>query len=166
MLASTAKHNLFSEAKRDALVQRFTTFDYAGDSISDLPVWQAARQKILVNPSHQARKVQPADLLIEDRRPLHRTLPRMLRLHHWVKNLLIFFPLLLAHRINETSALNQSLLAFVAFSLIASAIYIINDLLDLSADQTHHAKNTAPLPETLQLIQGVRLILMLLLEPF
>ena len=167
VLASTAKHNLFSEAKRDALVQRFTTFDYAGDSISDLPVWQAARQKILVNPSHQARKAQPADLLIEDRRPLHRTLPRMLRLHHWVKNLLIFSPLLLAHRINETSALNQSLLAFVAFSLIASAIYIINDLLDLSADQTHPRKKHRPFAAgDLQLIQGVRLIPMLLLGAF
>ena len=167
VLASTAKHNLFSEAKRDALVQRFIIFDYAGDSISDLPVWQAARQKILVNPSHQARKAQQADLLIEDRRPLHRTLPRMLRLHHWVKNLLVFSPLLLAHRINETSALSQSLLAFVAFSLIASAIYIINDLLDLSADQTHPRKKHRPFAAgNLQLIQGVRLIPMLILGAF
>ena len=164
VLSSTAKHNLFSASKRDALVQRFTTFDYAGDSISDLPVWQAARQKILVNPSHQARKVQPADLLIEDRRPLHQALPRMLRLHHWVKNLLVFSPLLLAHRLNEDSVLSQTILAFFAFSLVASAIYIINDLLDLSADQTHPRKQNRPFAAgDIQLIQGIRLFPMLLL---
>ena len=167
VLASTAKHNLFSKAKRDALVQRFTTFDYAGDSISDLSVWQAARKKILVNPSHQARKAQPADLLIEDRRPLYKTLPSMLRLHHWVKNLLVFSPLLLAHRINETSAVSQTILAFASFSLVASAIYIINDLLDLSADQTHPRKQHRPLAAgDLQLIQGMQLIPMLLLGAF
>ena len=167
VLASTAKHNLFSTAKRDALVQRFTTFDYAGDSISDLSVWQEARQKILVNPSHQAQKAQPADLLIEDRQSLHRTLPRMLRLHHWVKNLLVFSPLLLAHRISETSTLSQTFLAFASFSLVASAIYIINDLLDLSADQTHPRKQHRPFAAgDLQLIQGVQLIPMLLLGAF
>jgi 4-hydroxybenzoate polyprenyltransferase/phosphoserine phosphatase len=164
ILASTETHNLFGTAKRDALVERFITFDYAGDSLSDLPVWQVARQKILVNPSHQARKAQPADLLIEDRQPLRRILPHMLRLHHWVKNLLIFSPLLLAHRLNDTLALTQALLAFIAFSLVASAIYIINDLLDLSADQTHPRKKHRPFAAgDLQLIQGVRLIPVLLL---
>lgn len=167
VLASTANHNLFGTAKRDALVERFTTFDYAGDSISDLSVWQVARQKIHVNPSYQVRKKQSADLLIEDRRSLHRTLPSMLRLHHWVKNLLVFSPILLAHRINEASAINQTFIAFTSFSLVASAIYIINDLLDLSADQTHPRKQHRPFAAgDLQLIQGVRLIPILLLGAF
>ena len=144
VLASTANHNLFGTAKRDALVERFTTFDYAGDSISDLSVWQVARQKIHVNPSYQVRKKQSADLLIEDRRSLHRTLPSMLRLHHWVKNLLVFSPILLAHRINEASAINQTFIAFTSFSLVASAIYIINDLLDLSAGSNPSTQTTPP----------------------
>jgi 4-hydroxybenzoate polyprenyltransferase len=81
-----------------------------------------------------------------------------------VKNLLIFSPLLLAHRLNDTLALTQALLAFIAFSLVASAIYIINDLLDLSADQTHPRKKHRPFAAgDLQLIQGVRLIPVLLL---
>ena len=113
------------------------------------------------------RKKQSADLLIEDRRSLHRTLPSMLRLHHWVKNLLVFSPILLAHRINEASAINQTFIAFTSFSLVASAIYIINDLLDLSADQTHPRKQHRPFAAgDLQLIQGVRLIPILLLGAF
>lgn len=164
VFASTPQHNLFGTAKRDALMARFPHFDYAGDSISDLPVWQAARKKILVNPTPQARKAQPADLLIEDRQPLHRILPQMLRLHHWMKNILIFSPLLLAHQLNNTLALTHALLAFLAFSLTASAIYITNDLLDLSADQTHPRKKHRPFAAgDLQLIQGLRLIPALLL---
>ena len=87
----------------------------------------------------------------------------MLRLHHWVKNLLSFPPLL-AHRINETSALSQSLLAFVA-SLIASAIYIINDL-SIYLPIKPPTQKTPPFAGNLQLIQGVRLIPMLILGAF
>lgn len=164
VLASTATHNLFGTAKRDALVQHYTTFDYAGDSVSDLPVWQAARRAILVNPHHKARLTQPADLLIEERTPIALTLFRTLRIHQWIKNLLLFTPLLLAHRITESIALTQTLIAFLAFSLTASAIYILNDLLDLAADQHHPRKRNRPLAAgDLQLINGFRLIPLLLL---
>ena len=164
VLASTETHNLFGSAKRDALQQRYPTFDYAGDSPSDLPVWQAARHAILVNPHPKARATQPADLLIEERTPPLNTLMRALRIHQWIKNLLLFTPLLLAHRITESIPLTQTLLAFLAFSLTASAIYLLNDLLDLAADQHHPRKRNRPLAAgDLQLINGLRLIPLLLL---
>jgi len=69
---------------------------------------------------------------------------RALRLQQWVKNLLIFLPLLLAHRIGEWDLLFRSLLAFFAFGFAASAGYIVNDLLDLEADRAHPRKRHRP----------------------
>jgi 4-hydroxybenzoate polyprenyltransferase len=63
-----------------------------------------------------------------------------LRIRQWSKNLLVFLPALLAHRIFQSPILGQSILAFIAFSLCASSVYIVNDLLDLQADRRHPRK--------------------------
>ena len=63
-----------------------------------------------------------------------------LRPHHWLKNALVFLPLLAAHRIYELDLLWQGLLVFVAFSLCASSAYLLNDLLDLPSDRHHPRK--------------------------
>lgn len=69
---------------------------------------------------------------------------RALRIEQWVKNLLIFLPVLLAHRIGEWDLFSRSLLAFFAFGFAASAGYIVNDLLDLEADRAHPRKRHRP----------------------
>ena len=63
----------------------------------------------------------------------------ILRPHHWVKNLLIFIPVITSHEINELS-IKYSFLAFIAFSLIASSGYVINDIIDLRSDRKHPYK--------------------------
>ena len=60
-----------------------------------------------------------------------------------MKNALIFLPMLAAHQINGAS-LFASLLAFIAFSLVASSVYVLNDLLDLDADRAHPRKRLRP----------------------
>jgi 4-hydroxybenzoate polyprenyltransferase len=67
-----------------------------------------------------------------------------LRPHQWLKNLLVFAPMLAGHRL-DAATLGQSLLAFVAFSLVASSTYVLNDLLDLAADRAHPRKRNRPL---------------------
>lgn len=70
---------------------------------------------------------------------------RLLRPQHWIKNLILLAPLLLAHRLSDTSRLGQVLLAILSFSLIASLVYVINDLLDAESDRRHPLKRRRPI---------------------
>lgn len=69
---------------------------------------------------------------------------RALRPHQWVKNLLVFLPVIAAHRF-DAQTLALTFIAFVAFCLVASSVYILNDLLDLSADRAHPRKRRRPM---------------------
>jgi len=150
VVASTAAHNLKGAAKRAALVARFGErgFDYAGDSAADAPVWDAARRAILVDPSAAVRRRfgPHAERVFDSaRRSRLGLLLSALRAHQWIKNLLVFVPAGLAHRWRDAAALGNSALAFVAFCLVASAVYLLNDLLDVEADRTHPVKRRRPL---------------------
>jgi len=68
---------------------------------------------------------------------------RAMRPHQWVKNTLVFLPLLLAHRFSA-DVLLQSFFAFVAFCLVASGVYVLNDLADLATDRAHPRKRNRP----------------------
>ena len=70
---------------------------------------------------------------------------RLLRIHQWAKNLLLFVPLVTAHRLAESPLVAASLIAFLAFSLGASSIYIVNDLMDLTSDRLHPRKRYRPI---------------------
>jgi 4-hydroxybenzoate polyprenyltransferase len=69
---------------------------------------------------------------------------RALRPHQWAKNVLLFVPLLAAHRLADASALATAGLAFLAFCACASSVYVLNDLLDLEADRSHPRKSKRP----------------------
>lgn len=68
----------------------------------------------------------------------------LLRPHQWAKNLLVFVPLVLAQKY-ESGAIASAAVAFIAFSLAASAAYIINDVIDRSADRLHPQKRRRPI---------------------
>lgn len=68
---------------------------------------------------------------------------RVLRPHQWLKNALIFLPLLAAHRF-DAGTITQAAMAFVAFSLVASSVYVLNDLVDVEADRSHPRKKNRP----------------------
>lgn len=149
VLGSDGKTNLKGEAKRDALVARYGAgnFDYAGDARADLPVWRAARSAIVVNALASVAGAAPpgADRSLAARPSPWLALARALRPHQWSKNLLIFLPLLLSHRILDAAAAKSDLVAFVAFSLCASGIYLVNDFFDLESDRAHPSKCRRPL---------------------
>ena len=69
---------------------------------------------------------------------------RAVRAHQWLKNLLVFLPVLGAQRLTDADAMLSAVLAFVAFSLVASSVYVVNDALDIRDDRTHHSKRTRP----------------------
>lgn len=70
---------------------------------------------------------------------------RAMRPHHWAKNLLVFVPAALAHQLDNPFVLWWSFLAFLAFSLTASATYLVNDLVDMESDRKHPVKRNRPL---------------------
>ena len=76
--------------------------------------------------------------------PMWRLLASVLRIHQWVKNLLIFVPIITSHRIWDRHALVAASITFAAFCLCASAAYITNDLLDLESDRRHPLKRLRP----------------------
>jgi 4-hydroxybenzoate polyprenyltransferase len=94
-------------------------------------------------------------------------LVRALRVHQWVKNLLVFVPVVLDHKLFSTEVMAKSATAFVAFSCAASSAYILNDLLDLEADRRHPTKRARPFAAgTLSPLVGVVLIPLLLAIAF
>lgn len=98
----------------------------------------------------------------EEIRSTGRTWIDALRLHQWAKNLLIFVPLLAAHRFSEIDLLVTALFAFVAFGMCASAVYVVNDLADLAADRRHPRKRMRPFARgRLRTKQGVTAALLL-----
>jgi len=149
VLASDGGRNLKAAAKAAILVDRFGQggFDYAGDARADLPVWRAARRAIVVGGprlERAARRVAEVERVFP---PATGRLPvvlRALRPHQWVKNVLIFLPLLAAHLVADGPSLLAAGLAFVVFGLTASAVYLLNDLLDLPADRRHPQKRRRP----------------------
>jgi 4-hydroxybenzoate polyprenyltransferase len=88
---------------------------------------------------------------------------RAIRPHQWTKNLLVFLPLVGAHRLGDAATVGTSLLAFIAFDLVASAAYVVNDLRDLEADRAHPEKRRRPFASgELAPWQGTALVALLL----
>jgi len=71
---------------------------------------------------------------------------KLIRTHQWVKNVFVFVPLLFSHNLFEKEYFLTTLFAFFVFSLASSAIYVINDLIDIEADRSHPLKKNRPLP--------------------
>lgn len=171
--ASDGTYNLKGKKKAERLAQLFPAgFAYAGDNSADLKVWTLAKAVILAGVSPGlARRAKALGNPIEAefaRTPAnYRVWRKALRLHQWAKNVLVFVPLLLAHRYRDLHADLMSLLAFFAMGLVASATYLINDLADLAADRRHPVKCKRPFASgDLAIKQGVFAIASLLIAGF
>ena len=150
VIASDGSTNVAGAHKAQALRERFGQggFDYAGNAAPDLPVWAQARKAIVVNGNaalvQKAQGIAEVEHVFPPQPAGISTLRRMLRVHQWLKNLLLFVPLLAAHQLGNGPAWLALLLAFASFSLCASSVYIANDLLDLESDRLHPRKRLRP----------------------
>ena len=146
---SAGGRNLSGREKADALAARFGErgFDYVGDAAVDAAVWARARTAYVVAPSAGLRRrLKRADLAPEPvgARPRGlRPYLKAMRPHQWMKNLLVFAPLLAGHAFG-LGAVASAVAAFVSFSLVASSVYLLNDLLDLRSDREHARKRLRP----------------------
>jgi len=153
VLASHAGVNLKGARKLQAVTDWVRAngcngFSYAGDATADIPLWQAADRVIVVEPTagleRRVRELGKPVEVIGERRSIPRSLLRSLRPHQWVKNLLVFLPMILAHKF-DIATITAVIWAFVAFSACASTAYLVNDIADLSADREHPRKHHRPL---------------------
>jgi 4-hydroxybenzoate polyprenyltransferase len=144
VLASDGRRNLKGKRKLQTLQQQVSgEFEYVGNSRADLEIWCHCASAITVGayPSllRRVRKLVP-DVATFDGRSGHlKYYVAALRVHQWVKNVLIYVPLITSHQFLHPMLLLKSTLCLLLFSLCSSAQYILNDLIDLEADR-HHAK--------------------------
>jgi len=173
VIASDGRTNVAARQKAALLAERFGAggFDYAGNSSDDLHVWSIARRAILVGATDALAAEARKRFMVE--REFQRSPGgpfiwlRAMRLHQWLKNLLVFLPLAGAHQLSNLSLLLQAALAFVAFGLCASSVYILNDLMDLESDRLHPRKRKRPFAAGLvSPLIGLPLAALLLLVAF
>ena len=150
VIASDGRTNRAGANKLEAIVADAAgaPFTYAGNSTADLPIWRQAAVAVVVDASAslaaRVREIVPDVRTLAPAGPTWRALPRALRLHQWLKNLLLALPLLPVIGILQPRLLAALGLAFVAFGAMASAVYVVNDLLDLESDRRHARKRERP----------------------
>jgi 4-hydroxybenzoate polyprenyltransferase len=152
IIASDGGKNVTGSRKADRIASALGGggFDYAGNAMQDLAVWRKSLGAIVVAPDRgvmAALKRHGIVIALHIPAPpvTFRVWRKALRVHQWVKNLLIFTPLLTSHRISDVSGFAHAACGLVIFSLVASSTYLINDLLDLPADRRHATKSARPL---------------------
>jgi 4-hydroxybenzoate polyprenyltransferase len=141
----------FAEGARIDLTDLFGAhgFDYIGGDRQDLSACRSARRATLVTSNRstitQAKQISSVESFIPSERAGLATLLKMIRIHQWLKNFLVFVPLLAAHRLTSLGSIDAAALGFLAFSLCASSVYVLNDLLDLESDRQHVRKRNRPI---------------------
>ncbi len=150
VLATDEKNNLRGSKKLERLISLYGEkgFDYAGDSSTDIVIFSHCRNAHLINASVKTiqRTGRSANLSSVFEKPAvglsH--LFKAARVYQWTKNLLLFVPLITSHNILNLKLITINILGFIAFSLCASATYIMNDLFDLESDRKHPRKKSRP----------------------
>lgn len=173
VLASDDSNNLAGTNKLKELLQHYGKkgFDYAANAKVDLKIWPHSRYAILVNPEHgvqkQVEKQVPIIKQFTDTSTPISAMIKALRPHQWFKNILVFLPLFASHQLQSPNLFLNALLAFFAFSLCASSVYLLNDLLDLPSDRLHPRKKNRPFASgQASLLYGAALIPGLLISAF
>lgn len=150
VVGSSGDMNNVSNTKSQALVSRFREYEYIGDSSQDLPPLLSSVRPVLASDGKRKtyrpfRAVSNLEFLLVQRASLAQTITRQMRVHQYLKNLLIFVSIMASQNFSETDLWLRCFLGFAVFSLGASAVYILNDLVDLDSDRNHAHKRTRPI---------------------
>lgn len=123
-------------------------FDYVGDCRKDIPIWKEATNSYLVSNSKSnglIKKINFKEVLYNKNEiPKYWAIIKQIRLHQWVKNFLILVPVITSLTFTNGQLLLVSFATVFLFSLIASSVYIINDIIDVDNDRNHHEKKNRP----------------------
>ncbi len=157
--------NLRSSHKRDELVSLFGEkgFDYAGDSKADIKVWKSADKAIVVQANDSVLKAAQANgnvqVVFKEDFSQTKAYIKQIRVYQWIKNILLFLPFILAHKLFDVNIIHNVVVGFFSFSFLASFVYVLNDLMDLEADRIHPRKKNRPLASgKINLFRGFALL--------
>jgi len=167
VLASDGATNMVGSHKLAGLQQQFPQFDYIGNATPDLPALLHSRHAYTANPTVGLlaaikAKGLPIERSFEDQGAFVPKIIKAIRVHQWAKNSLLFLPLLLSHNISWQTLI-PAIAAFFCFSFIASANYVVNDLLDIENDRHHATKRFRPFAAgDLPIFTGLTMVLALI----
>jgi len=148
VLATNGDTNLTASRKLQRVQQDFAAFDYVGNSRADLVLLTHAQNAMVANPTLGLRiglwmrSIRIASVF-QDRRPPWQALLKAFRVHQWAKNVLLAMPFLMTHNFTGRGLI-ALVAAFFSFSFIASANYLVNDMLDIESDRQHRSKRLRP----------------------
>ena len=126
-------------------------FDYAGNSSEDELILRHAEKAYLVNPTrrllscHTNNPIPSVNKIFKSDHSVYLLWLKQIRIHQWLKNILLFVPLLVSGLYFNPFFFTLSVLGFFSLSFLASSTYIINDLLDLNSDRAHIRKKFRPI---------------------
>jgi len=173
VIASDAKTNASGSRKLAKLKELLgdEQFDYAGNAKIDVAIWQQAGSAVVVNPlsgvAAAAAATGPVEATFDDRKASWKAFVKAIRPHQWLKNGLIFVPMFLAQAWGDASNWIAIILAFVSFSLCASSVYLLNDMLDMPSDRKHPTKCKRPFAAgELSIVTGAAGVGLLVLAAF
>ncbi len=170
VIASDGKINMKGATKAELLEKRFGKkgYDYCGNDAADFPVWDSARKVIVVNAAEKILAEAKKRFVVDESFPVkavgYKVWLKVVRSHQWIKNILLFVPIVAAHKLFDITLLLPVLFAFLSFCCCASAFYIVNDLLDLENDRLHPVKCRRPFASgTIPLLTGLYIAPVLLI---
>jgi len=168
VICSDNEVNLSGKRKLNAILKLgHSEFSYAGNANIDLEILKHAASGVIVEPDRRFERNAPKVTIIErvfkGKKTTIKSFIKAIRIHQWVKNLLIFVPLILAHLWTSEKAIVDSVIGFFVFGLAASSVYLLNDMLDLDSDRNHPIKKRRPFASgQLSLVFGFRALVILL----
>ena len=145
--ASDGQTNLTSTRKAEELLKAYgaSGFDYIGNSVTDVPVWNVSRSQYLAVTGTSTPRVLRSQnftgVLRGNRRNPVSAWTQAIRPHQSLKNLLLFLPLIASHNLGDVPLLLRAAAGVVLFSVMAASVYLLNDALDLDSDRRHHKKS-------------------------
>ncbi|MEK7499806.1 MAG: UbiA family prenyltransferase [Patescibacteria group bacterium] len=174
VIASSLTMPVIASKKYILLEEKFGKqgFSYAGNSHSDVKVWERATSAILVHTSKKVsalvKKRIPVEAEFQKSKQLRlQDIVQEIRIHQWLKNLLLFVPLVMAHQIGDGRLALHAIIGFFSFSALASCMYVMNDLLDIPSDRAHNTKRMRPIAlGTISAVQAIALAFILLAASF
>lgn len=173
VFSTTRDLNLKGANKESLLIDKFGRggFDYLGDSEADLKVWRSCRNAYVVSRKDSlisgAKAVANVERVFDAPKASPLVYVKALRVHQWIKNILIFVPIVAAHELLSFYHLLSGFVAFLSFSLAASSVYLLNDICDLESDRKHRSKSKRPIAAGLvRIADGLLGVPMLLLAAF
>jgi len=161
LIATNHERNMTGHAKAQIAREMWgdRLFDYLGNEKKDLHIWKIARRAIVVGNERLANAAGDVTQLekffpVEPLSP--KTWLKAIRIHQWAKNVLVFVPLFTSHSLFKPDAVVSALIAYFSFCTVASATYLLNDLLDLESDRKHSIKKYRPLAAgKMSMLQGI-----------